>query len=104
MQIQYTVTARLRSNADLEEYVDWLEADHLRKVLDAGALDATLVLPDSDDGTLMVRCEYTFESRDSFDRYVREQAPRLRREGLERFPAERGVVFTRETAVVRISM
>jgi hypothetical protein len=104
MQVQYSVTARLRSRTDLEEYLGWLETDHLRKVLDAGALNCTLLLPDSDDGTFMVRCQYTFESRDCLNRYVREQAPRLRQEGLERFPPERGVVFTRETASVRISM
>jgi len=104
MKLQYTVTARLGSQSDLDEYVDWLAVDHLQKVLDAGALNCALVLPDTDDRTFMVRCHYIFESRESFDRYIREHAPRLRQEGLERFPPDRGVVFTRETGSVRIMM
>lgn len=104
MQLEYTVTAQLPSRTVFDEYVDWLVGGHAQMVMEAGALSARVVIPFTDDGTMLVRCSYIFQSRAAFDRYVRERAPRLRQEGLERFPASTGIVFLRETADVRISI
>jgi hypothetical protein len=38
---------------------------------------------------------YEFASREAFDRYVSEAAPRLRAEGLAKFGQDRGVSYLR---------
>jgi hypothetical protein len=43
---------------------------------------------------------YDFPSREAFDRYEREHAPRLRAEGLRLFPTEHGVHYRRTTGIV----
>lgn len=97
----YTVACTFDEAAVAEEWIAWLRDEHLRDVCDAGALDAEVTRCDSAIGA-GTRCEvrYHFESRGDFDRYVRDHAPRLRAEGLKRFPPERGLSYERATGEV----
>lgn len=104
----YTVIAEFDDSRIAEEWIAWLRDDHLKQVCDAGAQDAEVIRLDSPvavsdvTGHRPVRCEvrYHFDSRVAFDRYAREHAPRLREEGLERFPSERGIRYQRMTGEV----
>lgn len=97
----YTVACTFDEAAVADEWIAWLRDEHLRDVCDAGALDAEVTRCDSASGA-GTRCEvrYHFESRAAFERYVREHAPRLREEGLKRFPPERGLSYERSTGEV----
>lgn len=91
----YTGRCELATEALAEQWIAWMRESHLADVVAAGATGATLVRL---DGTPSV-CEarYLFDSRAAFERYERDQAPRLRTEGLAAFPLERGLRHTRTT-------
>lgn len=103
-QVRYSVTANFADQATRDEFVAWLvggpsEPGHLAEVVAAGALSGSVLLgrPQSqgDPGTWQARAEYVFATWAAFDRYVSEQAPRLRAAGVAKF-GHRGVAFARE--------
>ena len=89
----YTVTCTFPDSAVAEQWLKWLREEHLAEVCAAGALDAEVVRFDG----IPARCEvrYHFASRDAFAAYERDHAPRLRAEGLRRFPPECGLKYER---------
>ena len=98
----YTVQACFDDAAVAEEFIDWLQQGHIQDVIDAGALTGQVIRVDvgaEDDATAIVEARYTFDSRDAFAAYERDDAPRLRQEGLERFGPERGIRFERSTGI-----
>lgn len=107
--IAYTVSAIFEDARVAEEWIAWLRHEHLAEVCAAGALDAEVIRMDPPDSTpqeTRVRCEvrYHFSSREAFDAYVRDHAPRLRAEGLQRFPPERGVTYGRSLGPVEFTL
>ena len=98
MTFSYTVRATFASDALCEEWVEWLRSEHLREVCEAGAVDAEVIRFDGEPRCCEVR--YHFESRAAFIAYERDHAPRLRADGLARFPVERGVKYERATGEV----
>jgi hypothetical protein len=98
MEISYTVAVTLPDAATAEAWLAWLRGGHVAEVLAGGATAAEIVKLDGDAHGYEV-C-YRFPSREAFDRYERESAPRLRAEGLRLFPPERGVVYRRWVGVV----
>jgi hypothetical protein len=97
----YTVAAEFDDLAVADEWLAWMRGGHLQDVCDAGAIDAEAIRVDTAPGDA-ARCEarYHFASREAFARYERDHAPRLRAEGLARFPASRGVRYVRSTGEV----
>ena len=93
--ILYSVIATLPDEATRAEYIAWLEDGHLDQVVKGGAHTAMIVRVLDPEAPPQVETRYVFATRDLFDRYVREAAPRLRQDGLRRFPPERGVGFQR---------
>jgi hypothetical protein len=99
----YTVACTFEDPRVAEEWIAWLRAGHLAAVCAAGALDAEVIRCDAAAGfDRAVRCEvhYHFPSRAAFDAYARDHAPRLREEGLRRFPPERGLAYERSSGDV----
>jgi hypothetical protein len=104
----YTVTATFEDPAIAEQWIQWLRHGHLREVCEAGALDAEVIrfdpLAQEDAGPsrALARCavRYHFASREAFAAYERDHAPRLRAEGLKRFPPEHGFKYERSTGEV----
>ena len=94
----YTVRCTFSYRDLADEWVDWLRNEHLADVCEAGAIDAEVVRLESDPVEVEVR--YHFPSREIFNRYEQEHAPRLRKEGLERFPLDRGLSFHRSVGEV----
>ncbi|GIG62365.1 hypothetical protein Lfu02_67370 [Longispora fulva] len=84
----YSVRAVLADADERGRYLDWLLGGHVDAVLAGGALTGEVTA--LDDGS--VESRYTFASRESFAAYETEVAPKLRADGVGRFP---GAVFTR---------
>jgi hypothetical protein len=98
VKIAYTVGCTFVDANVAAEWIAWLRDEHLGDVCAAGALDAEVVRLDGDETICEVR--YHFESRASFETYERDHAPRLREEGLSRFPLERGLTYERAVGEV----
>jgi len=78
----------------MERWCEWLVDVHLAEVVEAGAARAELVQL---DGELAAEARYVFASRAAFDEYERDHAPRLREDGLQRFPIALGLRYERST-------
>jgi hypothetical protein len=98
--IAYTVTAYPPDAATADEYAHWLAADHLPKVVAAGALTASVVRMSDPVTPLRIECRYLFPNKTALDAYLTDHAPALRAEGMVRFPANRGIRLERSVGVV----
>lgn len=101
----YTVTCEFNDRLVAKEWIDWLREEHLRDVCDAGATDTEVIALERDEdqssrGVWAHEVRYHFRDRATFDAYVRDHAPQLRAEGLQRFPPERGLNYARRTGEV----
>jgi hypothetical protein len=103
----YTLTCTFDDARVGDEWVAWLRDEHLAEVCAAGALDAEIIRCDAPAGQSASKpryeVRYHFASRKAFETYERDHAPRLRAEGLKRFPPERGVTYQRATGEVRVT-
>lgn len=97
---RYTVACRFVSgDRELaERWLTWLRDGHLQDVINGGAESAEVV--SLDDSLPHYEIGYRFPDRAVLDRYLAEFAPRLRQEGLARFPLELGLEYRRSTGVV----
>lgn len=99
--LAYTVAVTFQDHALADEWLLWLTSGHIAEVLAGGATDAEVIELDGPERSFEVR--YHFPSRAVFERYEKEHAPRLRAEGLRRFPVEKGVSYRRSLGVVASS-
>lgn len=76
--------------------------EHLAAVIQTGALHGEVVRLDGDQ--LHFEARYQFAGRADFDRYVRDHAPRLRAEGLRRFPGGEVVHYERTSGEVLLEL
>jgi Domain of unknown function (DUF4286) len=97
-EIIYTVFATLPDATTADEWLRWLRDGHIAAILEAGASSAEILALDGTPSAFEVR--YRFPFREAFERYEHEIAPRLRAEGIQRFPAERGIAYRRSVGVV----
>ena len=99
--IAYTVGCTFTDPAVAEAWIEWLRDGHLADVCAAGALDAEAVRVDDprsgapESGEVRCEARYRFASRRAFAAYERDHAPRLRAEGLAKFPLELGLTYER---------
>ena len=94
----YTVSCTFTDAGVAEQWERWLREEHLADVCACGASAARLVRLDGPE--IRYEARYEFASRGDFDAYERDHAPRLRAEGLERFPLELGLRYERSTGDV----
>lgn len=80
-----------------QRWLAWLRDSHLAEVLAAGAQSAEVFR--IQDSFEQYEIHYRFASRPEFDRYEQFEAPRLRADGLKRFPLELGLHYDRYIAV-----
>lgn len=100
MPIAYSVYASLSDPDTRDEYIAWLRGGHVEAVVAAGASEARIVAVEDPGSPIQVQVHYIFPDRPSLDRYLRDHAPRLRAEGVARFPASRGIALRREVGVI----
>ncbi len=102
--IRYTVAAEFEDATVAEAWVAWLRDGHLADVIAGGAIDAEVVAIDGESATPVVfEVRYRFADRASLDRYFEVDAPRLRAEGLAKFPPERGIRYRRSVGAVVVA-
>jgi len=99
-EVWYMVRATLPDEDTRDAYLKWIQGGHLDQVIRGGASTARLVRVDEPPQPLDVLAMYTFPSRGAFDLYLRDHAPRLRAEGLERFGPQNGVSFRRQVGTI----
>ncbi|MCH2134139.1 MAG: DUF4286 family protein [Phycisphaerales bacterium] len=95
---RYTVSAEFPDESLASEWLHWLRDGHIDEVLAAGATSAEIVR--LDEAVTAFEIRYVFPDRETFKRYEDDHAPRLRAEGVERFPEARGVQYDRSTGVI----
>ena len=97
----YTVVCEFDDFIVAQRWVDWLRDQHLREVCEAGAASGQVVWVDT-AAAVQARCEarYLFNSRQEFEHYERDHAPRLRKKGLRNFPLSLGLRYQRSTGEV----
>ena len=96
----YTVACTFDDPKVAEEWIAWLREGHLADVRAAGAVDAEVIRCDTTAPGARCEVRYHFPSRSAFEAYQRDHAPRLRADGLKRFPPERGLKYERATGEV----
>jgi hypothetical protein len=94
--ILYEVTAEFEDSATADAWADWLLDKHISHVVLAGASSGRLVRWEA---PTTLTAQYEFDSRQAFESYLRNHAPRLRAEGLERFGTDR-VRYTRRVGTI----
>lgn len=94
-QIAYTVCATFQNHDLAEQWLAWLRDGHIAEVVSGGAIDAEIIELDGAAPARAFEVRYRFPSRESFELYENEHAPRLRTEGLKLFPVEKGISYRR---------
>jgi hypothetical protein len=89
--IAYTVACAFTDESVCDRWCAWMVDTHYGDLLDAGAVRAELVR----FGPLHAESRYLFATREAFDAYERDHAPRLRADGLAHFPLSLGLTYTR---------
>jgi hypothetical protein len=96
----YNVTANIEASIH-DEWLIWIK-EHIPKVLSTGKFEkATLtrVLVEEDMGGVTYSIQFRSYSREALDAYYREDADRLRQEGLKKF-ADKMLAFRTELQII----
>lgn len=99
--IIYNVTINIE-NSIHDTCLSWLKTDHIPKVLATGNFieaKLTRVLVEEDMGGITYSVQYRAHSRESLERYYKNDADRLRLEGLQKF-ADKMLAFRTELEII----
>lgn len=96
-RVFYEVNAAIVDPKITDAWVDWILNEHIREVVSVGAVRGRLIRIDDDGQRFSV--QYEFENREALDTYLTEHAPRLRDEGIKRYPPTQ-VTYTRRTGEI----
>ncbi len=97
-RVFYEVMATVHDPVVEAAWLQWMRDKHLADLRAAGATAAQLVKLDSPGAYV---AQYQFESRTAYDTYLREEAPRLRAEGLSLFGTD-AIVYSRRTGDILV--
>ena len=98
--IIYNVTVNIDDSVH-DEWLDWIK-EHIPQVLATGKFTEaklTKVLVKEDMGGQTYSIQYKAHSREALDKYYKEDAERLRQDGLKRF-ADKMLAFRTELEIV----
>jgi len=87
------------------EWLAWLRGEHIADVIAGGATSGTIIQldPVADSPGATYQIHYRFPDRETFRNYEANHAPRLRDEGLQRFPLDRGLTYARTVGEVQFT-
>lgn len=102
--VSYTVRCQFSGEDPgvADRWLEWLCNTHISEVLACGANGAEIVKLSGHPVTFEIR--YRFPDRDVFEKYLRDDAPRLRADGLRRFPLELGLGYSRNDGEIVYSV
>jgi len=98
-KIAYTVICTIEKKEKAHAWLSWLRGGHVQNALAGGAESAQIIQRD-DGPPVTFEVRYVFPDRAAYDAYIRDHAPRLREEGLKRFPPEDGFSYDRTTGEI----
>lgn len=99
--IIYNITVNIDEQIH-EKWLNWMQGVHIPQVMATGKFIKALmskVLVNEEMGGISYSVQYTCESRELLDLYYREDAVRLRKEGLRLF-GQQFVAFRTELEIV----
>jgi hypothetical protein len=96
--VVYANTVIAPDAAGRDRALRWLVGEHVQDVCRGGAELATIV--ELDDPATALQMLYRFASRAALDGYLRDHPPRLRADGLARFPIEQGFRYERSVGTI----
>ena len=99
--IIYNITVNIEESVH-DEWLEWMKTEHIPKVLGTGKFEkATFsqVLVEEDMGGKTYSIQYRSYSREALDAYYKEDADKLRQEGLKKF-ADKMLAFRTELEIV----
>lgn len=85
--IYYNVTINIHESVEAQ-WLEWMQEKHIKEVLATGKFSAAKlmrVLVEEEMGGSTYATQYTTDSLATLQKYYEEDAPRLRKEGLELF-------------------
>eukprot|EP01135_Chromosphaera_perkinsii_P002724 Nk52_evm92s226 gene=Nk52_evmTU92s226 len=88
----YIVCCELPSTEIAEDWVEWLRGGHMQDMIEIGGAETGELIR---VGELSYQARYVFPSEASFKHYMEEIAPKLRGEGVKKFPASMGLKYSR---------
>jgi Domain of unknown function (DUF4286) len=97
-RVFYEVMATVHDPVVEAAWLQWMHDKHLADVRAAGAATARLITLDEPGA---YAAQYEFVSRAAYETYLRDEAPRLRAEGLSLFGPDR-VVYSRRTGDILV--
>jgi len=103
----YTVNCKFTSDDRHDvsaSWLDWLKHGHIQDVVAGGASGAEIVRMTSGENELVFEIRYRFPDHETFIAYETNHAPRLREEGLAKFPLKRGLSYERTTGELLASI
>lgn len=99
--IIYNVTINI-DNSVHDNWLNWIKNEHIPQVLATGKFSEaklTRVLVEEELGGLTYSIQYRAHSRDALDNYYKNDAEKLRQEGLSKF-ADKMVAFRTELEII----
>lgn len=97
----YNVTSNIDESIH-DDWLKWMREDHIPQMLATGKFSTAKmckVLVEEEMGGLTYSVQYTTTSKEVLEQYYKEDAPRLRQEGLKLF-ADKMLAFRTELEVV----
>lgn len=97
----YNVTVSVDKSIQ-EEWLAWIKV-HIPEVLATGKFTnarLTQVLVDEDQGGITYAIQYTAKSKEDLEAYYREDAPKLRQDGVNRFK-DKSLAFRTELKIIQ---
>ncbi|CAM3711611.1 hypothetical protein FSS13T_25520 [Flavobacterium saliperosum S13] len=85
--IIYNVTINIHESVH-DQWMQWMQEKHISDVLNTGKFTSARmvkVLVEEEMGGVTYSIQYTTDSKETLQRYYKEDAPRLREEGLQLF-------------------
>jgi len=98
----YNVTINVDESVH-DEWLIWMKEKHVPDVLKTGKFSKALmsrVLVNEDMGGVTYSIQYTCDSKETLEKYYREDAPKLREDGLQLFANKFGA-FRTEMKIVK---
>ncbi len=98
--ILYNVTINIDQSVH-DQWMHWMQTKHISDVLATGKFTSARMIKVlvEEEGSVTYSIQYTAESKEKLERYYREDAPRLRQEGLLLF-ADKMLSFRTELQVI----
>ena len=98
--ILYNVTINIEESVH-DQWLHWMQSKHISDVLATGKFTSARMVKVlvEEEGSMTYSIQYTADNKENLERYYREDAPRLRQEGLALF-ADKMLAFRTELQVI----